>query len=266
MVWAVSGGRENKYRIWLWHKRDPLFADQLITYITNRAKNPTIMKKKILKSLSRKTADTEIYNMVKSDLIPETETLGRAHLYRMAQIKKYCPIKPTGDILDIGTEELSFLSEMEKAYGVRAFGVNIKGDFSHYSADFYSMDTDPRFKFYDGVNIPWPDNRFGLITMLSVAHHIPPKNLPPLLAEIKRVLRPGGYFFIKENNLSDQKYADAFDIQHEMYEGALYPGKPSYRNNKMNIKIFTKAGFKKINIVETKNFTNATYMLYSSAK
>jgi SAM-dependent methyltransferase len=44
---------------------------------------------------------------------------------------------------------------------------------------------------YDGRNIPFPDSSFDVVFSSNVLEHV--QDLPYLQAEIKRVLRPGGY-------------------------------------------------------------------------
>lgn len=44
--------------------------------------------------------------------------------------------------------------------------------------------------------LPYPDGYFSTVTMLAVFEHVPVPVLVPLLAEIKRVLEPGGVFVL----------------------------------------------------------------------
>lgn len=44
----------------------------------------------------------------------------------------------------------------------------------------------------DGASMPYPSSRFGTVVSNSVLEHIPQVN--PVLAEVARVLRPGGWF------------------------------------------------------------------------
>ena len=53
-----------------------------------------------------------------------------------------------------------------------------------------------RFDVAKVERLPFDDNFFTAVTMLAVFEHIEPAQLPPLLAEIRRVLAPGGRLVI----------------------------------------------------------------------
>lgn len=133
--------------------------------------------------------------------------------------------------LDIGTERLQYLDILEETLKVRAFGINISAGFCHYDESFATNEQDKRFSFYDGIHINFPDNSFSLITMLSVIHHIPDENFVQLAKEIVRVLRPGGYLFIKDVDLKTPTNIASFRVQHHLYaDGFLIEGERSYFN------------------------------------
>lgn len=48
---------------------------------------------------------------------------------------------------------------------------------------------------YDGVTMPFPDEHFDVVMSWGVMEHV--ADVPAVLAEIKRVLKPGGIAFIK---------------------------------------------------------------------
>lgn len=56
------------------------------------------------------------------------------------------------------------------------------------------------FTFYDGINIPFPNNTFDLVFLSSVLHHVSFDEHLPLLKEIRRVLQPGGRLYLFEHN------------------------------------------------------------------
>ena len=53
---------------------------------------------------------------------------------------------------------------------------------------------------YDGRAVPFADDSFDLVFTACVFHHVPHDRHTDLLAEIRRVLRPGGAFFLFEHN------------------------------------------------------------------
>jgi ubiquinone/menaquinone biosynthesis C-methylase UbiE len=53
---------------------------------------------------------------------------------------------------------------------------------------------------FDGQTIPCDDNHFDLVFTACVFHHIPEEFHVGLLAEIGRVMKPGGSFFLFEHN------------------------------------------------------------------
>lgn len=167
-------------------------------------------------------------------------------------------------ILDIGTEKLAFLDELQKrSPSGEVHGINIDTGFCHYDEGFCTNIADPRFKLYNGRNIPHPDKKFDLVTMYSVIHHISDEDLPIVAKEIARVCR--GYLFFKDVNLIDESTKAMFRIQHHLYEGIMMPGERSYMNDTVTIdrtlKIFKDAGFDVVAVSETPNFNRSYYAL-----
>jgi ubiquinone/menaquinone biosynthesis C-methylase UbiE len=56
------------------------------------------------------------------------------------------------------------------------------------------------FLGYDGNHIPYPDARFDLSIAICVMHHVPPPQWPAFVAEMARVLKPGGLAVVIEHN------------------------------------------------------------------
>lgn len=61
----------------------------------------------------------------------------------------------------------------------------------------------PQLKFlhFDGTCIPFPDGTFDAAGSFQVIEHVPEPQIVPWLAEIRRVLKPGGRFFVSTLNL-----------------------------------------------------------------
>jgi ubiquinone/menaquinone biosynthesis C-methylase UbiE len=60
------------------------------------------------------------------------------------------------------------------------------------------------FTHFDGRTIPFPDGTFDVALASCVFHHIPHEQHVELLAEIRRVLQPGGQLFVFEHNPFDE--------------------------------------------------------------
>ena len=58
----------------------------------------------------------------------------------------------------------------------------------------------PAYRLYDGRTVPFADGAFDLAFTACVFHHIPESEHVALLAELRRVLRPGGLFVLFEHN------------------------------------------------------------------
>ncbi len=52
----------------------------------------------------------------------------------------------------------------------------------------------------DPQGLPFDDGQFDFVTAVCVYHHFPPDLRPNLTAQVRRVLRPGGWFALIEHN------------------------------------------------------------------
>jgi SAM-dependent methyltransferase len=59
------------------------------------------------------------------------------------------------------------------------------------------------YAHYDGIHIPYPDSTFDFAFAICVFHHVPLGQRGPLIADIRRCLKPNGHFIIFEHNPSN---------------------------------------------------------------
>jgi SAM-dependent methyltransferase len=57
-----------------------------------------------------------------------------------------------------------------------------------------------RYQAYDGARLPYADGRFDFVFAIGVAHHVPPPQRASFVAEVSRVVRPGGLVALYEHN------------------------------------------------------------------
>jgi SAM-dependent methyltransferase len=53
---------------------------------------------------------------------------------------------------------------------------------------------------YEGGRLPYEDASFDAVFTICVMHHVPPQDWPRFLAEMRRVVRPGGLVLVFEHN------------------------------------------------------------------
>ncbi len=139
--------------------------------------------------------------------------------YRLNTISKYISVwsklKPTC-YLDVGC----FMGDITRTIGKyfdldpqNIHGIDLKNHNAEQNEKFV-------FKLYDGMNIPYDNEYFDLITCFMVLHHVQHNNLDTLLSEIFRIMKPGGTLLLREHNAEKKDY-DLLDVLHEYYDYVL---------------------------------------------
>jgi SAM-dependent methyltransferase len=76
--------------------------------------------------------------------------------------------------------------------------------------DSYNLTTDEKIHIYDGLEIPMKDNSAGFVYSKQVFEHV--RYPEALIKEIRRVLKPGGYFFGSVSGLEPYHYHSMFNF------------------------------------------------------
>ena len=104
---------------------------------------------------------------------------------------------------------------------------------------------------YDGIHIPFENQKFDFLTLLMVLHHV--KYYGVLLTEINRVMKNDGILLIKEHDIFDDPLSTLMLIEHMIYDMAEYA--VTYENfiNSYYHKTFSKKEL--IEIMKNHGFT-----------
>lgn len=104
--------------------------------------------------------------------------------------------RPTGALswLDVGCGDGDLLR-----YGKGSFAHLAGCDFSAKMLEL-ARDLDEVRVQTDPARLPFDDSKFDLVTAVCVFHHVDPPMRPGLIAEMKRILKPGGVMCLIEHN------------------------------------------------------------------
>lgn len=116
------------------------------------------------------------------------------------QLRDIKVLKPGGRLLDIGCNIGLFLNEA-RAAGFDPTGVELNTGCAEYARTSFGLDVHSEYL----ENIAFKTGAFDVVTMYDVLEHIP--NLHGILAEIHRILTPGGLLVVQSPNL-DSLMAD----------------------------------------------------------
>jgi SAM-dependent methyltransferase len=115
-------------------------------------------------------------------------------LRRAAQ--EFLPSRPAPQLLDVGCGH-GFIHPYLRGYGMEVTGVEIAAEVLDLAREANPGVT---YAAYDGKTLPFDAASFDIVLAVCVMHHVPPAAWTALLAEMRRVVRPGGLVLIFEHN------------------------------------------------------------------
>jgi ubiquinone/menaquinone biosynthesis C-methylase UbiE len=103
--------------------------------------------------------------------------------------------RPGLRVLDAGCGRGEVLLACAKA-GAEVAGVDYSQDAVDLTKETLSEFPDADVRRADITALPWPDGTFDRILFSDVIEHVDPDQTVPALAELRRVLRPGGFLHV----------------------------------------------------------------------
>lgn len=116
----------------------------------------------------------------------------------MADYKEVFTDLDLGCVLDVATGAGAFLDELlkdAKSYST-ALGIDIKETAADAFAGTFKGNDRVKFQSMDAKKLDFPDESFDTVSISFSLHHL--ESPETTLAEMKRVLKPGGLFIVNE--------------------------------------------------------------------
>jgi ubiquinone/menaquinone biosynthesis C-methylase UbiE len=116
-----------------------------------------------------------------------------------------------GKILDVATQDGEFIRKLINAFKNydEAIGIDISDErFTRAKEDFKHDRVS--FKMMDGGKLLFADGTFDTVSICCGLHHLPDVNA--VLEEMKRVLKSGGYFIVREQFCDNQTEKQMSDV------------------------------------------------------
>ncbi|HET6594096.1 MAG TPA: class I SAM-dependent methyltransferase [Anaerolineales bacterium] len=114
-----------------------------------------------------------------------------AGMYRRRVELCLAECKGGSSILEVGFGSgLTFLN-LNGLYQ-KIYGLDLSCDVKEVAQVFAPLGIYPELRNGNVLNMPYQDNQFDTVLLISILEHLQPKELERALQEIKRVLKPGG--------------------------------------------------------------------------
>jgi ubiquinone/menaquinone biosynthesis C-methylase UbiE len=157
-------------------------------------------------------------------LIPPVVRFARAQGYAQSLDDAARPMK----LLDVACGTGHFLRMLGAAIpAAKLFGVDLSPHYLARAREMLPKDLDVSLVCENAEQLPFPDGHFDAVTNVYLLHEVPPEVRGRVLAEMARVVRPGGLVVVADS----LQLADAPELHRELHafsERFHEPFYPSY--------------------------------------
>ena len=113
------------------------------------------------------------------------------NIKRVGDKLKQINVKNINNALEIGCGIGLVSAYLANQHGITVYGTDFDPDEIKLAKEFNKEGAKLHFQVDDAVSLSFADDQFDLVISQNVFHHIP--DWPKAVAEIRRVLQPGGY-------------------------------------------------------------------------
>jgi ubiquinone/menaquinone biosynthesis C-methylase UbiE len=191
------------------------------------------------KAKEEKYSDSKIYELV----ISHPEAIQKHNKYQkqglcsqytytfeklaLVLLNKYLNIENKSNIkyLDVACgngSKTKLFSDKLGLVGKNVYGTDID-EWGPYKSEKSKLPI--QFKLLENNKLDFADNEFDILSIFLALHHIPIDQLPGILNEFKRVLKPEGILIIIEHNILNDFDHLIVDIEHSL-NSYIYDKKP----------------------------------------
>ena len=165
-------------------------------------------------------------------------------------------LRKDADYLDFGAGDCSMsyllgkrIVQSEDADEIKkhVFAIDIQ-DWSGSLPEYNIYRKKCRFSTYDSLPLPYTDDKFDIISVFQVLHHI--EHLEETLNELYRITSDGGYLLVREHDCKSKKMRKLIEIEHILHDLVFKENVnhnetfSHYRSRKDLKKIIQSSGFK----------------------
>lgn len=146
------------------------------------------------------------------------------------QIKQLVPFRSINGYVEIGSP-CRYVDYLKDSYTMtgKSYTINyntsitdiLESKSCHIQTQLNPYDTFIPLNDYEPISDTVVDESIDMVVCTIGLHHIPTNKIDPFIASIKRILRPGGVFILRDHDAHDQTIVELADSAHSIFNAAF---------------------------------------------